>query len=325
MSILNFLRAVLLALLATAGAAHAAAPDTYPVKPIRMVVPYAPGGVADIIARLLTERLSQGLGQPIVVLNKEGAGTIIGTDYAAKSPADGYTMLLTSTAIVMNTAQGRKLPYDLQRDLMPLAIYYVQPNVLVVHPSVKATSVKDLIAYAKANPEKLRYGSSGVGAVIHLYSELFASSAGIKLTHVPYKGVAPAMVDLLGGQIDMMFSGIANAAPHVTAGKLRPLGITTKARSSLMPNVTPLAEQGLPGFDVKTWYGVFLPVNTPKPIVDKLYGEISKIAATRDFREKLAGHGGEGAAIGPKEFSDQVNRELRIWQKTIRDANIRIE
>ena len=234
-------------------------------------------------------------------------------------------MLLTSTAIVMNSAQGRKLPYDLQRDLMPLAIYYVQPNVLVVHPSVKATSVKELIAYAKANPEKLRYGSSGVGAVIHLYSELFASSAGVKLTHVPYKGVAPAMVDLLGGQIDMMFSGIANAAPHVASGKLRPLGITTKTRSPLMPNVMPLSEQGLPGFDVKTWYGVFLPAHTPKTIVDRLYGEISKIAEARDFREKLAAHGGEGAAIGPKEFSDQVNRELRIWQKTIRDANIRIE
>lgn len=314
-----------LVLATTLGAAAAVAAQSYPVKPIRMVVPYAPGGPADIVARLLAERLSQNLGQPIVVLNKDGAGTIIGTEYAARSPPDGYTMLLTSTAIVMNTAQGRKLPYDLQRDLIPLSIYYIQPNVLVVNPSVKAGSVKDLIAYAKANPGQLRYGSSGIGAVIHLYTELFASTAGVKLTHVPYKGVAPALVDLLGGQIDMMFTGIAVAAPHVASGKLRPLGISTKERSSLMPDVAPLAEQGLPAYDVKTWYGLFVPARTPKTIIDRLHGEIGKIAANRDFRERLGGLGGEAVAIGPEQFREQVNRELKIWHKTIQDANIRIE
>ena len=305
-----------------AGAAFA---QTYPTKPIRMVVPYAPGGPADLIGRLLAERLSQSLGQPVVVLNKDGAGTIIGTDYAAKSTPDGYTLLLNSTAIVMNSAQGRKLPYDLQRDLMPLSIYYVQPNVLVVHPSIKATSVKELIAYAKANPGKLRYGSSGIGAVIHLYTELFARTAGVTLTHVPYKGVAPAMIELLGGQIDMMFTGIAVVVPHVTSGKLRALGITTKERSALLPDVAPLAEQGLPGFDVKTWYGLFVPAHTPKAIVDRLYGEISKIAAARDFRERLAGLGGEAAEIGPDAFKAQIARELKTWQQTIKAANIRIE
>lgn len=299
--------------------------QSYPNKPIRMVVPYAPGGPADIVARLLSERLSQSLGQPIVVLNKDGAGTIIGTDYAAKSPPDGYTMLLTSTAIVMNTAHGRKLPYDLQRDFTPLAIYYIQPNVLVINPALKVASVKELIAHAKANPGKLRYGSSGVGAVIHLYSELFASTAGVKLTHVPYKGVAPAMVDLLGGQIDMMFSGIAAAAPHVASGKLRALGISTRTRSELLPDVTPLAEQGVAGFDVKTWYGLFVPARTPKAIVDRLYKEISGIAAARDFRERLAGYGGEAITIGPDEFKAQIGRELKLWRQTIQAANIQIE
>ncbi len=309
-------------LLAIGGSAAA---QSYPVKPIRMVVPYAPGGPADTVGRILSERLSQNLGQAIVVLNKDGAATIIGTDYAAKSPPDGYTLLLNSTAIVMNTAQGRKLPYDLQRDLTPLAIYYVQPNVLVVHPALAAGSVKQLIEYAKGNPGKLRYGSSGVGAAVHLYSELFASTAGVKLTHVAYKGVAPAMVDLLGGQIDLMFSGIAIAAPHVAAGKLRPLGISTRERSSLMPDVAPLAEQGLPAFDVKTWYGLFVPARTPKSIIDRLHSEIGKIAAARDFRERLAGLGGEAIAIGPEPFREQVTRELAIWRKTIREADIRIE
>ncbi|HEV7390715.1 MAG TPA: tripartite tricarboxylate transporter substrate binding protein [Burkholderiales bacterium] len=314
---------VVLALLAAAVQAAVAQP--YPNKPVRMVVPYAPGGVADIIARLLAERLSQNLGQPVVVLNKDGAGTIIGTDYAAKSTADGYTLLLTSTAIVMNSSAGRKLPYDLQRDLTPLTIFYVQPNVLVVHPSTKAASVKDLIAYAKANPRKLRYGSSGVGAVIHLYTELFASTAGIALTHVPYKGVAPAMVDLVAGQIDMMFSGILNAVPNVSAGRLRALGITTRERSSMLPDVAPIAEQGLPGFDVRTWYGLYVPARTPRTIMERLHGDVAKIAATPDFRERLASHGGEAVAIGPDAFKAQADRELQIWTRTIQTANIRIE
>jgi putative tricarboxylic transport membrane protein len=307
------------------GWVETALPQAYPNKPVRMIVPYAPGGVADIVARLLAERLSPSLGQPVVVLNKDGAGTIIGTDYAAKATPDGYTLLLTSTAIVMNTSAGRKLPYDLVRDLRPLSIFYVQPNVLVVHPGVKATSVKDLVAYAKSNPRKVRYGSSGVGAVIHLYTELFATTAGISLTHVPYKGVAPAMIDLVAGQIEMMLSGILNAVPNVNAGKLRALGISTLERSSILPDVPPIAEQGLPGFDVKTWYGLYVPAHTPKAIMDRLHGEIAKIAAIPDFRERLVGHGGEAVAIGPDAFKAQTERELQIWTTTIRTANIRIE
>ena len=312
-------------LMLLAATLHAAAPHSYPNKPVRMVVPYAPGGVADIVARLLAERLAQNLGQPVIVLNKDGAGTIIGTDYAAKSTPDGYTLLLTSTAIVMNTSSGRKLPYDLRRDLTPLSIFYVQPNVLVVHPSVKAVSVKELIAFAKPQPGKLRYGSSGVGAVIHLYTELFATSAGVTLTHVPYKGVAPAMVDLVGGQIDLMFSGILNALPQVNAGKLRALGLSTRARSSILPDVVPIAEQGLPGFDVKTWYGLFVPARTPKFIMERLHTEIAKIAAMPDFRERLVGHGGEAVAIGPDVFKAQTEQELQIWTRTIQAAHIRID
>jgi tripartite-type tricarboxylate transporter receptor subunit TctC len=320
---IGFAVSALLALIAPR--VEAASTASYPSKPVRMVVPYAPGGVADIVARLLAERLSQNLGQPVVVLNKDGAGTIIGTDYAAKSAPDGYTVLLTSTAIVMNASTGRKLPYDLRRDLSPLSIFYIQPNVLVVHPSVKAVSVKELIAYAKANPRKLRYGSSGVGAVIHLYTELFATSTGITLTHVPYKGVAPAMVDLVAGQIDLMFAGILNAGPHVYAGKLRALGISTRERSATLPDVAPISEQGVPGFDVKTWYGLFVPANTPRSIMDRLHAEVAKIAAMPDFRERLEAHGGEAVALGPDVFKAQTEKELQIWTKTINAANIRIE
>ncbi len=307
------------------GTALDARAQSYPNKPIRLVVPYAPSGVADIVGRLLAERLYQNLGQPVVVMNKDGAGTIIGTEYAAKSTPDGYTLLLNSTAIVMNTSLGRKLPYDLERDLVPLAIYYVQPNVLVVHPAVKAVSVRELVAYAKANPGQLRYGSSGVGAVIHLYSELFASTAGVSLTHVPYKGVAPAMVDLLAGQIDMMFSGILSAAPHVKSGRLRALGISTRDRSPILPDVAPIAEQGFPDFDVKTWYGLFLPARTPQSVIDRLHGEVANIVATPDFRERLAGHGGEAVVVGPKEFRAQIGRELQIWSQTIQSAKIKVQ
>jgi tripartite-type tricarboxylate transporter receptor subunit TctC len=299
--------------------------QSYPTKPLRLVVPYAPGGPADAVGRLLAERLHQNMGQPVVIVNKDGAGTIIGTEYAAKSTPDGYTILLNTTAIVTNASFGRKLPYDLQRDLAPLAMYYVQPNLLVVHPAVPLHSVKELIAYAKANPGKLRYGSSGVGAVVHLYTELLARTAGIELTHVPYKGVAPAVIDLLAGRIDVMFAGIAIGAPHIKAGRVRAIGITTKQRSSLLPDIIPIAEQGLPDYDVKTWYGLFVPARTPRPIIDRLSAEITKIAAEPAFRQRLVDLGGEAVAIGPDEFKALIRKDLKIWGETIRAANIKLD
>jgi tripartite-type tricarboxylate transporter receptor subunit TctC len=234
-------------------------------------------------------------------------------------------MLLNTTAIVTNALLYKKLPYDLQRDLEPVAMYYVQPNILVVPPSSPIKSLKELIAYGKANPGKLRYGSSGVGAIVHLYSELLARSAGMELTHVPYKGVAPAVLDLLAGRIDVMFAGIAISAPHIKAGRMRALGITTKQRSSLFPDIAPIAEQGIPDFDVKTWYGLFVPARTPRPIIDRLYAEIAKVTADPVFRQRLMDLGGEAVAVGPDEFKAHVARELKLWGETIRAARIKLE
>lgn len=319
----------LVALAALAALCAALTPDAtaqaFPTKPLRLIVPYTAGGPADTVGRLLGERLHQNMGQPVVVVNKDGAGTIIGTEYAVRSTPDGYTMLLNTTAIVTNASLGKKLPYDLQRDLTPLAMYYVQPNILVVPPSSPFHSLKELIAHAKANPGKLRYGSSGVGAVVHLYSELLASRAGIELTHVPYKGVAPAVLDLLAGRIDVMFAGIAISAPYVKAGRMRPLGITTRQRSQLLPDIVPIAEQGIPDFDVKTWYGLFVPARTPRAIVDRLYTEIAKVTTDPTFRQRLIALGGEAVAVGPDEFKAHVARELKLWGETIRAAKIKVE
>src|SRR5689334_2159172 len=218
--------------------------QSFPVKPLRMIVPYSAGGPADTVGRLLGERLHQNLGQPVIIVVKDGAGTVIGTEYAARSTPDGYTMLLNTTAIVTNALLYKKLPYDLQRDLEPLAMYYVQPNIIVVPPSSPFKSLKELLAYARANPGKVRYGSSGVGAITHLYHELLARRTGVTFTHVPYKGVAPAVLDVLGGRIDFMFAGIAISSPHIKAGRLRALAISTKQRSALFPDIPSIAEQG---------------------------------------------------------------------------------
>lgn len=297
----------------------------YPTRPVRIVVPYAPGGVADIVARIVGEKLHGRLSQPVVVLNKEGAGTIIGTDFVAKSTPDGYTLLLASTAIAMNAALGRKLPYDLVKDLAPVSTVFVQPNVLVVMLSLPVKSVAELVSYAKSHPGELRFGSSGVGAVIHLYTELFAASAGVKLSHVPYKGVAPAMVGLLAGEIDMMFSGITNAAPQVKAAKLRALAITSRQRSAILPEVVPLAEQGLPDFDVTTWYGIFTRNGAPGKIVARLHEELKAVTGMTDVKERFASQGGEARSVAPGEFAALVGRELKTWERIVRSANIKVD
>ncbi|HET7159747.1 MAG TPA: tripartite tricarboxylate transporter substrate binding protein [Burkholderiales bacterium] len=322
-------KAVLWAGRSLLGALVAMAPDagaqSFPTKPLRLIVPYSAGGPADTVGRLLAERLHQSFGQPVVVVVKDGAGTIIGTEYAARATADGYTILLNTTAIVTNALLYKKLPYDLQRDLEPLAMYYVQPNIVVVSSSSSIKSLKELLAYARTNPGKVRYGSSGVGAITHLYHELLARRAGVEFTHVPYKGVAPAVLDVLGGRIDFMFAGIAISAPHIKAGRLRPLAISTKQRSSLFPDIPSIAEQGVSDFDVKTWYGLWVPARTPRAIIERLFDEIAKVTADQTFRQRLTDLGGEAVAAGPDEFKAHIARELRLWGETIRSAKISLE
>ena len=229
-----------LTLCAFALSSSVAVAQSYPSKPIRMVVPYAPAGVADILARVVSEKLAQRLGQNVVVFNREGGGSAVGAELVAKSTPDGYTLLMASTALTMNAAVSRKMAYDVRLDLAPLSLVFEQPAVLVVHPAVAASSVQALVAYARANPGRLRYGSSGVGSVINLVTELFKYQAKVDLTHVPYKGVAPAMVDLVGGQIELVMSGITNAAPLVKSGKLKALGVTSRKRAAVLPEVRPM-------------------------------------------------------------------------------------
>ena len=297
----------------------------YPTKPVRIIVPFPAGGPADLLGRLIAEKLQHGLGQPIVVLNQGGAGTILGVDMAAKSSPDGYTLLLGSVAMVINSSAGRKLPYDMLKDLTPVTLAFSQPLILVLHPSVPLDSVKKLVAFAKSNPGKLTYGSSGVGTSIHLTTALFNNAVGINITHVPYKGVAPALIDLLGGQIDLMFPGISPAVPHLKSGKLKALGVTSRTRSQALPEMPTLIELGVANFESVGWYGVLVPAGTPNAIAARLHTELVKVLTLPDVKETLARQGGEATSSTPERFSAFIGEELKKWTQVIRSANIKVE
>ena len=300
--------------------------QNYPTKPIRLIVPFSPGGPADLLGRVIGDKLQRDLGQPVIILNKDGAGTIVGVDLAAKSTPDGYTVLLSSAAAVVNSASGKKLPYDLLKDMAPVSIVFNQTQVLVIYPPLPFKSVNDLIAYAKANPGKLRYGSSGVGSAIQLTSEVFRMQVGFDGVHVPYKGVAPALNDIVGGQIDMMFPGITPAMPLIKSGKVRALGVASLKRTNFLPDVPTLNEQGVKDFESSTgWYGVMVAAGTPKPIIALLNREIVKIMALPDVVEKLGSDGGEPISSSPDEFAAFMRKELARWRQVIPAAKIQLD
>ena len=312
----------LAAMLLIAGAAHA---QGYPVRPVRLVVPYSPAGVADIIGRVVAEKLGQRLGQNVVVFNREGGGSVVGTELVAKATPDGYTLLLASTALTMNAAVSRQSPYDVRRDFAPIGLVFEGPGVLVVHPSLPANSVQELVAYARANPGKLRYGSSGVGGVINLVTELFKHQAKVNILHVPYKGVAPAVVDLVGGQIEMVMAGISIAVPLAKSGKLKALGITSRKRSPVLPDVRPIAEQGLPDYESSTWYGVFAPSGTPTAVLAKLNQDLTQATNSPEVRERFANQGGEARSSTREEFAALIEQDLRRWLTVVKAAGLRAE
>jgi len=316
-------RAVLFALLLAASTSAFA--QAYPDKPVRLIVPFSAGGPADVLGRLIGEKLTRNLGQTIVVINKDGAGTILGVDMAAKSTPDGYTLLLGNVAMVINSSAGKKLPYDLKRDLVPVSLAFTQPLILVINPSLPIANVKEFSAYAKANPGKLKYGSSGIGTSIHLTSELFRNAVGVELTHVPYKGAAPAMTDLLGGQIDLMFPGITPVVAHVKSGKLRALGLTSLKRSPALPDVPTMDELGVKNFESIGWYGVLVPAGTPKTIVTRLNRELVAALNLPDLKERLASQGGDAVSSTPEQFAAFIDSELRKWTTVIRTANIQVD
>jgi len=303
-----------------------AAADTYPSKPIRFVVPYPAGGPLDTIARLLGQKVSESVKQPVVVDNKPGAGGNIGADAVAKSPADGYTILMGAVAThAINPTLYASIPYDPVRDFIPVTQVASTPNVLVVNPSVPAASVREFIAYAKANPGKLNFGSGSTGSAGHLAGELFKTQAGVEMTHVPYKGAAPAMNDLVGGQIQLMFDNLASSLGQVKAGRVRALAVTTARRTSLAPDLPTIAESGLPGFDINTWFGIFVPANTPRDVVERLHAEFTRALALPDVKERMLALGAEPVGSRPDEFAAYIRAEGEKYARLIKASGAKAD
>jgi tripartite-type tricarboxylate transporter receptor subunit TctC len=320
----RYLKALSLALVAGCFASAAAA--AYPEKTIRWIVPFPPGGAMDSIARSLGEQVASQLGQAVVVENKPGAGGNLGVDAVAKAPADGYTMVITSIGMVTNRHLYAKLSYDPLRDFAPVAQLAVVPNMLVVNPNkIKAKSVKELIAEAKTKPGKLTYASAGNGTSIHLAGELFTSMTGTDIVHVPYRGSGPAVTDLLGGQVDMMFDSIASARPHVQSGKLTALGITTPKRSAAMPEVPTMADAGVAGYDLTPWFGVFMPAATPKDVVRTMNAALLAAMQKTEVKARFFVLGAEPIGSTPEAFAATLAAESAKWEKLIRERSIRAD
>ena len=304
-----------------------AAAQTWPAKPIRWISPFAPGGGADFTSRALAQKLGPALGQQVLIDNRGGAGGMVGVDLAAKSAPDGYTLVLgTIGPIAINPSLYAKMPYDPSRDLAPISQAAVAINVLVVHPSLPARSVKELIALARARPGDLNYGSSGPGAADHLAGELFNTLAGVKMVHVPYKGGAPAMLDLVAGNVQLIFSTVSTARGMIDAGRVRPVAIAGSRRFELMAQLPTVAEAGLDGFATDNWYGVFAPARTPTPIVERLHAEVVKALAAADLKQQLLELGIVAtASASPAAFAGYIGQETAKWAKVIRSAGIKAE
>ena len=314
-----------LALIAMLGLGAAAAQE-YPNRPITLVVPFPPGGSTTIVARIVADKLSEALGQQIVVDNRGGAGGTIATRAVSKATPDGYTILLGYTGtLAIGPTLYPTAGYDPRKDFDAIGLIGHAPNSLVVHPSFNVQSVKDLVAHAKANPGKVNYGSAGVGTVSHVSGVYFASAAGIELTHVPYKGTGPALTDLLGGHIPMAFAPIPATHANIAEGKLRGLAVTSAKRSSLLPDVPTIAEAGIPGFEASLYYGLVAPAGTPRPIIDKLNKALRTALASDEVRKRLATDGAEPTPSSPEEYAAQIDREETKWSKVVKDSGAKAE
>lgn len=297
----------------------------YPNRPLRFIVPYAAGGNGDIVARIIAQKLIAQIGQQIVIDNRGGAGGNIGAELAARAAPDGYTFMLGTNTHVINMSLFSKLPYDIQRDFAPVTLTTSAPMVLIVHPSLPAKTVKEFIALARAHPKKLNFASGGSGSSAHVISELFASMAGVQLTHVAYKGAAQATTDLIAGQIQMSFNSSATALAHMRAGRVRGLGISTAMRSSAAPGLPTIAESGLPGFDASIWQGVFTPARTPLEIIVRLNRELVAVLGANDVKEQLRVQGLDALPSTPDAFADFIRVEIAKWAKVIKVSGAKVD
>ena len=311
-----------LALASVAGAAHAQA---WPSKPVSLVVPFPAGGTTDVLARALAERLSPAIGQPVIVENKPGAGATIGADYVAKAKADGHTLLIGAVHHTIASSVYKKLPYDFQKGFEPVTVIAMVPNVLVVNARTPAKNVNELVALIKAKPAEASYGSNGNGTAQHLIGTQFQQQTGTRLQHIPYKGSGPLATDLLGGQILMSFDTITPVLPHIKAGKLRPLAVTTAKRSPALPDVRTLQEAGLKDFDIGTWFGVLAPVGTPKPVLDRLSAEATKIIQSPDFKKRMDDIGAQPVGNSPAEMAAQIRSETDKFSVLVKAGNVTVE
>jgi tripartite-type tricarboxylate transporter receptor subunit TctC len=322
---INAFRGIALAgLLATL--ASGAWAQAYPTKPIRLVVPFPPGGATDILARAVAQKLTDKWGQPVVVDNRPGAGGNIGSELVAKAAPDGYTLEMGTVGThAINASLYAKMPYDHVKDFAPVILVAGVPNVLEVNPSLPVNTVQELIAYAKANPGKLNFASSGNGTSIHLAGELFKVMAGVQMTHIPYKGSGPALQDLIGGQVQLMFDNLPPSLPQIKAGKLRALAVTSSTRSPALPDTPTIAESGLPGYEASSWFGVLAPAGTPPAIIAKLNAEIAAWLATPEAKEKMVALGANIGGGSPEDFAKHIAAETAKWQKVVKESGAKVD
>ncbi|MDQ6619354.1 MAG: tripartite tricarboxylate transporter substrate binding protein [Pseudomonadota bacterium] len=300
--------------------------QAFPARPVRLVVPFPPGGPLDVTGRLLAQKLTEAWGQSVVVDNRPGAGGNIGADLVAKSPPDGYTVVMGALSThAVNPHLFPSMPYDPVKDFAPITLVAITPNVLVVNPKLPVSSVRDLIAYAKVHPGQLSFGSGSNGSAGHLAGELFKVDAGIDMVHIPFKGGAPATQALLAGDTQLMFDNLANAMPQVKAGKLKALAVTTAQRSPLAPDLPTMAEAGVPGFDISTWYGLLAPAGTPREVIAKWNADVTRILSTAETRERLTGQGAEPSPTSPEQFARFIAQELAKYQRIVKASGAKVD